>query len=57
MKDLADRSIYEYQIIRYPDHNVLAIEDNGGLSVTNNIEKIIEKIKKEEGIKFDFVVY
>ena len=37
------KSIYKYQI----DVRVLFIEDMGGVSVTNNIENILEEISRE----------
>ncbi len=46
------KSDYDYDIIEHSGRNCLLINDlnKGGMSVTNNIEEVIEEIKVKEGI-------
>lgn len=48
MRELAKRSDYEYKI--YKDYILIVDLDMGGMSVTNNIENIIEQICFENNL-------
>lgn len=51
-RDYYIRSDYDYEITVRDKHDVLLIVDRdlGGISVTNNIEKIVDRIARENNI-------
>lgn len=45
------RNSYNHAVMRYADHDVLVIEDNGGRrSLTNDIEKVVADISWKDVI-------